>query len=47
MAIDNKDKSFISGYTGFIPRARSRYAKGYPENTKNALVRDERAPNEP
>jgi len=38
MAIDNKDKSFISGYTGFIPRARSRYAKGYPENTKNALI---------
>ena len=38
MAIDNKDKSFISGYTGFIPRARSRYAKGYPDNTRNALV---------
>jgi len=38
MAIDNKDKSFISGYTGFIPRARARYAKGYPDNTRNALI---------
>lgn len=38
MAIDNKDKSFISGYTGFIPRARSRYAKGYPDNTRDALI---------
>ena len=38
MPIGNKDKSFVSGYTGFIPRARSRYAKGYPDNTRDALV---------
>jgi len=38
MAVDNKDKSFISGYTGFIPKARCHFAKGYPENTKNALI---------
>lgn len=31
-------KTFISGYTGFIPRARSRFSKGYPVNTRNALI---------
>ena len=35
---DEKGKSFISGYTGFIPHARSLYAKGYPDQTRDALV---------
>lgn len=35
---DVKEKSFISGYTGFIPHARSRYAKGYPVETREALI---------
>ena len=37
-AKDDKQKSFISGYTGFIPHARSRYANGYPGETREALV---------
>merc|ERR1712183_368536 len=37
-ANNEKEKSFISGYTGFIPHARSRYAKGYPDETRDALI---------
>ena len=37
-ANDEQGKSFISGYTGFIPHARSLYAKGYPDQTRDALV---------
>jgi len=37
-AKDDKQKSFISGYTGFIPHARSRYANGYPGETREALI---------
>ena len=37
-ANEAQGKSFISGYTGFIPHARSLYAKGYPDQTRDALV---------
>nr|XP_039261585.1 protein FAM166B-like [Styela clava] len=31
------DKTFMSGYTGFIPRSRSRFATGYPVLTMESL----------
>lgn len=33
----DKDKTFVSGYTGFIPRSRSRFAQTYPNLTHEAL----------
>jgi hypothetical protein len=36
-ATQDKDKTFVSGYTGFIPRSRSRFAQTYPNLTHEAL----------
>nr|CAB3244353.1 protein FAM166B-like [Phallusia mammillata] len=38
MNINNPAKTFMPGYTGFIPRARSRFAMDYPNLTREALV---------
>lgn len=37
MADDNEMKRFMSGYTGFVPRARPRLGMGYPIITHDAL----------
>lgn len=37
MANDNEMKRFMSGYTGFVPRARPRLGMGYPIITHEAL----------
>lgn len=34
----HRDKYFMSGYMGFVPRLEKYFAQGYPINTKRALV---------